>query len=699
MVNTIEPIVSETQDLWREYSNNQRRQEWVQQVQEDREFRMGKQWTAEQIEVLEERGQAPIVVNRIHPAVEAAKAMLTHQRPSFRTSPREDSDNKTAQALGGLIEYIWYISDGNTEMRQIIDDYYVTGLGAAFVYQDPIADNGFGEVKFKSLDPIDLYFDPNGRSRFGDDFENIIYSRLYTLAQAKKWKPLFSGVTIDTAESTNETDRPTTIRSDNGATSWPEESEIMDQSNIVYIRGYERFKMIASKRYRIFEKFNGQERMLSEKEYKQYLSKPAWIIEGQVFTEEGQAIQAAEKIREMSMQQGQRVVPEIQTVDYAYLVKLELIDPVEVTVRTIKQICVMGDKLVYIRDLPNTLQFYPIVLFQNLHTGTPFPTSDVRLAKGLQEYINKIRSLIVAHAASSTNLKVLLPKGSVDKEEFEREWARTGAVGIEVDYDLGEPKVVAPVPLPNELYANEQTAKADIDHQFGLYEMMMGNTQAAPQTYKATVALDEFGQRKIKSKLSDIESGLSRLGRVMIPFIQQLYTKEKMFRLLQPNNSITEYMINKRMYDDKGVEIEVMNDISVGRYDVIVVTGSTLPTNRYAQLAIYMDAYRMGLIDQQEVLKKTEIFDIEGVLQRNDIVAKLQQQLEQSLEVIKQMRGDLQTRERETFHAKQDAELEKFKSKLKDQNTQAQAATALYEARLADELNNKKAEEKKKEKK
>ena len=31
--------------------------------------------------------------------------------------------------------------------------------------------------------------------------------------------------------------------------------------------------------------------------------------------------------------------------------------------------------------------------------------------------------------------------------------------------------------------------------------MMMGNSQAAPQTYKATISLDEFGQRKIKSKI------------------------------------------------------------------------------------------------------------------------------------------------------------------------------------------------------
>ena len=52
-----------------------------------------------------------------------------------------------------------------------------------------------------------------------------------------------------------------------------------------------------------------------------------------------------------------------------------------------------------------------------------------------------------------------------------------------------------------------------------------------------------------------------------------------------------------------------------------------MPSNRYAELEFYMDAFSKGLIDRQEVLKKTEVFDMEGVLQRTDTIAQLQQQL------------------------------------------------------------------------
>ncbi|MFA5452833.1 MAG: hypothetical protein WC248_04620, partial [Candidatus Methanomethylophilaceae archaeon] len=95
--------VQETERLFKAYSNV--RQPWAEMVQQDRQFRFGQQWSEEDLKKLADRGQAPVVVNRIHPAVEAAKAMLTANRPSFRVSPREDSDNETAQAINGLLQY------------------------------------------------------------------------------------------------------------------------------------------------------------------------------------------------------------------------------------------------------------------------------------------------------------------------------------------------------------------------------------------------------------------------------------------------------------------------------------------------------------------------------------------------------------------------------------------------------------------
>ena len=282
-------------------------------------------------------------------------------------------------------------------------------------------------------------------------------------------------------------------------------------------------------------------------------------------------------------------------------------------------------------------------------------------------------------------MKVFVPEGSVDMREFEEKWAQPG-VAMSVDFSEGQPVVAQPVPLPNELYANEQTAKADIDHQLGLYELMMGNSQAAPQTYKATVSIDEFGQRKIRSKQMDIEAGLTRVAQIAIPMMQQLYQVEKVFRIVQPNNSLTEYVINKKLVDDKSGEISVFNDITAGKYDVIAVSGSTMPSNRYAELELYMDAYKNGIIDRNEVLKKTEVFDMEGVLQRIDMIAQLQGQLQQAQEQVKKLSGDLQTRDREAVNLRKKVETEKFKGKLDRLENKSSAASGLFEHRLNDIL-------------
>jgi len=381
-------------------------------------------------------------------------------------------------------------------------------------------------------------------------------------------------------------------------------------------------------------------------------------------------------------QQVQAPIPaNIQEHSFADLIEMKQIEVVEVSVKRIYMCVIMGDQHLYSRELP--CEDYPLVFFMNMHTRTPYPLSDVRMVKGMQEYINKTRSLIIAHATTSTNVKILVPTGSVDMREFEQKWAQPG-VAIEVDFDQGAPQPVQPLPLPNELYQNENTAKQDIDHQLGLYELMMGNSQAAPQTYKATVSIDEFGQRKIRSKLMDIEAGLKRAAECIIPMMQQLFTTEKIIRVVQPNNSISEYAINKRLFDDKMQEIGVMNDITVGKYDVVVVTGGTLPTNRFAQLELYMDAYRNGIIDKQEVLKKTEVFDMEGVLQRTDLIAQLQGQLQQAQESIKKLTGDLQTRDREAVQLRKKVEVEKFKTSLDQTSNKAKAANTVFEKRLDD---------------
>tara|TARA_R110000824_G_scaffold200700_2_gene384727 strand:- start:497 stop:2701 length:2205 start_codon:yes stop_codon:yes gene_type:complete len=702
--NKTPDIVNDTIQLFKDYSK--KRDPWAQQAKEDKEFRLGRQWTKEQAETLEARGQAAIVINRIHPAVESAKAMLTSKRPSFRCAPREDSDNKVAQVMSNLLSYMYDISDGESVIKQAIDDYYVMGVGYINVYQDPKMDMGKGEVCMHDIDPLDVYVDPNSRNKFFDDAENIIISRLFSRDQAKKMYPEYKKE-IEDANSEQDFNMPETGRHDDNKVFFPEDVGLLHEQS-EYVRGYERYSKLEVPKMRVYEKFSGKEQLMEEEEFKQYMQQPAWIVNGKIITSEKQSneliIQLQQKreqqVYQMKMQTAQEMqeagytaeaavpepdVPEVRVekVDFQYLIMKKQIDMVKIMITRIKQCIVMGDTLLYSRILP--IEDYPIVPLCNLHTRTPYPVSDVRMVKGLQEYINKTRSLIIAHATTSTNTKILVPEGSVDMKEFEEKWAQPG-VAIPYDPTDGPPVSVQPSPLPNELYSNEQSAKTDIDHQLGLYELMSGNANSAPDTYKATIALDEFGQRRIKSKLADIEAALCRVGEVAVPLMQQLYNNQKIIRIVQPNNSINEYIMNQKLVDDKTGEIKVINDITVGMYDVSIVSGGTLPTNRYAELEFYMDAYQKGLIDKQEVLKKTEVFDMEGVLKRTGTIGQLQSQLKSAQESIKKLQGDLQTRDRESVNLRKRVEVEKFKTQLDGVENKSKAAATLFEKRLDDNL-------------
>ncbi len=746
-----ESIAESTKRLFDLYKR--KRDVWEAQAREDQEYRLGRQWTEEQTKTLEARGQAPIVVNRIHPAVETAKAMLTANRPSFKVSPREDSDTKVANVLNNMLTYMYDISDGRTKIRQAIDDYYVTGLGYLQVYQDPLKDDGKGDVCFNNVDPMDVYVDPNSRDPFFDDAENIIISRNFTKEQAKQLYPQYKNA-IDASSSSYDSDSIITGRTDDTGLTFPGDIDTLAEGDNEYVRGYERYYKVSVNMYRVHEKYTGKEYRFDEEEFQQYISTEVGILNNNIIEgadKIGQAqeqqskmkqemldanlkaleedivkmqqelevqyqeteMQYAEQVqlgnmlqdrmeleltklresidsqinqaREQAMiQAGQAAqLPGIEIKSKAHLISEGLIQSVPVQIKQVKQCVVLGDTHLYSRILPTSN--YPVVPIVNLHTRTPYPMSDVRMVKGLQDYINKTRSLIIAHATTATNMKVLVPQGSVDMKEFEEKWAQPG-VGIEVDFDLGQPVVASPAPLPNELYNNEQTAKNDIDHQLGLYEMMMGNSQAAPQTYKATISLDEFGQRKIKSKLADVEGALTRVAKVAIQMMQELYQEEKIMRVVNANNSLTEFAINQKIYDDKTNEVKIANDITVGKYDVVYVSGSTLPSNRYAELEFYMDAYSKGIVDKTEVLKKTEVFDMEGVLERTDEILKLSQQVEQLAKELKKVNGDMQTLTRENVHLKQKVEVEKFKSELDQTSNKAKMAGTLFEKRLDDNL-------------
>ena len=638
--------VRELYDRWQKA-----RIDWDTAAREDIDFYLGNHFTAQEVDELDSRNQSSMPMDRLYSAIEQFKAIVTSKTPKFSAVGREDSDNKLTNVWRTILEYVWDISDGNEVFKQVVHDYAVTGLGYFYAYLDRDADYGRGEVKFTYVDPFRVYVDPNARHKYFDDASGMIVSTILSKQQLIDLYPQLSQpvdensdkILIDEIESINgEEDYPNATNKTTMQSFTPDNTKDKDYGVDKY-RLLEYYRKVRVPYYRVIDTRTGDERIMTQQDFAQMA----------------------------------------QDKDFALAIEKKLIDYVEVTQSRIKLTCTVGQIVLY--EMICDTDIYPIVPVPNIWTNTPYPMSDVRKNKAFQRFLNKTVSLITSHAQASAGLKLLVPQGSVsDIEELERDWTNPNAT-IEYDPSFGEPHFPQPAPLSSSIMTLPKMVEGYIDLNIGIFEMMQGSTEAAPRTYSATMMMEDVGQRRSKSKLRDIEGSLKRLGQVIYNMAKQHYSFKKTFRIVQPNNDINEYTVNKRLYDNKTNELTTIeNDISVGQFDVRIIGSSTLPSNKWGEWQIYMEAYKAGLIDRVEALKKTEIFDKEGVLQRTDEVQKLQGMLQQAQEQIKRVSGDLQTAQRESVSSRQRTEVEKFKGRLKEQELDSKANSKLQLGRLQD---------------
>ena len=607
--------------MWKRWRDA--RSEWDVEARDAVDFVLGNHYTEEESAALSAVGQGDFIIDRVYAAVDKLKSLLTSRNPKFSAIGREDSDNKLAQVWKTILEYCWDISDGDMQFKQAVHDYAVTGMGYFYVYIDTEADFGRGDVKFTYLNPFRVYTDPASRNRYFDDASSIILSTVLTKDQIISLYPEIEESLPEIDTMTQEDDYPSSSRKNSSGSFTPDVVKDSDNFGYEKYKILERFEKIKVPYYRLFNKQSGEEKVVDMETFEQIVSQDSHLIES------------------------------------------GLVEAVEIMQTRIQVTATMGQFLLY-QQVLNT-DVYPVIPVPNIWTNTPYPKSDVSKVKDSQRLINKLFSLTLSHAQASAGLKLLVPEGSVDDiGQLEKDWANPNAV-LEYNPEFGEPHFPAPQPLAGEFYHLIDRVEHYIDLNFGIPELMQGFREKAPDTARGTAMLSEMGESRGRSKLKDIEGSLNQLGRCIYNIAKGHYTFQKTFRIVQPNNDLTEFAVNNRLYDDKTNELQTIdNDISLGQHDVRIISGSTLPSNKIAEYHMYLDAYKLGLIDDVEVLKKTEIYDKEGVLQRKGMMAKMQSHIQQLEGQIKELTGDLQTADREAVHAKKQVITEKFKTDLNE---------------------------------
>jgi hypothetical protein len=162
-----------------------------------------------------------------------------------------------------------------------------------------------------------------------------------------------------------------------------------------------------------------------------------------------------------------------------------------------------------------------------------------------------------------------------------------------------------------------------------------------------------------------IEPALKHTGEIVKQFTQAVYSSHKVFRMVQPNALQEEKQaeINIPMYNDFGEAIGKIHDYQAAKFDVRIISGSTLPINRWAYLSELKELMQMGVVDDIAVLSETDIKNKETIAKRKSLYSQLQGQLNSMEEAIKDKEGTIETLQRQLVQAGikgkvQDAEME-----------------------------------------
>ncbi len=92
-------------------------------------------------------------------------------------------------------------------------------------------------------------------------------------------------------------------------------------------------------------------------------------------------------------------------------------------------------------------------------------------------------------------------------------------------------------------------------------------------------------------------------------------------------------------------------DISAIKYDIKIVSGSTLPVNRWAYLEELKQLMQLGVVDDIAVLAETDIRNKENIAQRKSLYAQLQSKIAGLEEAVKDRDGSIETLSRQVMQA------------------------------------------------
>ena len=320
---------------------------------------------------------------------------------------------------------------------------------------------------------------------------------------------------------------------------------------------------------------------------------------------------------------------------------------------------VTADTVVLFDDYSPYDHFTIVPYFPYFRRGKPFGM--VRNLLSPQEQLNKISSQELHIVNTTANSGWIVESGSLSgmtADDLEEHGAETGLV---LEYNRGStpPGKIPPNQIPTGLDRIGQKAAMNIKQISGITDAMLG-TDSPEVSGVAIKAKQGRGSLLLQVPLDNLAKTRQYLAEKILQMVQTYYTEE---RIIQVTDEEDPYKPrNKVRVNQMTPEGAIINDLTIGEYDVVVGTAPARDNFDEMQFAEAIELRSVGvpipddmIVEYSHLSRKADI--AERIRQMQGMGEKSEQQMQ-----LEQFQMETQIRSTQLEIAKLEAEVTKLQS-------------------------------------
>ena len=310
-----------------------------------------------------------------------------------------------------------------------------------------------------------------------------------------------------------------------------------------------------------------------------------------------------------------------EDVDVFQMIGLAIVAERKVTAYKVKCYKMTGVEILEESDwVGQTIPLVPVV-GEEVEVGDEvFRHGLIHHSRDAQRSYNFARSAMIEHIASQPKAPYLATSKMI--APFKKAWESLNRENppvllYEPDPQVpgGKPQREQPPTFPAAWYQEALTADGDMKATTGIYDASLG-MQSNETSGVAIRARDAQGETSSYVYVDNLSAAIRQAGKVLLEIIPHIYTAERVIRIMGEDGAIEGFARINTMLPDG----TLLNDISVGQFDLEVTTGPAFATKRQEaaekMMQLVQSVPEIGKIGADMIVKALDFPEGEKLAQR-----------------------------------------------------------------------------------